>query len=111
MIRSTTTISASGGLIAKTHCQPKLSVNQPPSTGPPAVVSAEAAAQTPIARLRSSLGYVAPIKARLAGVTVAAEKPSRARQAINQSIVGAIAQAIDERPKPAQPTASTRPLP
>jgi len=32
------------------------------------VVSAEAAAQTPIARLRSSFGYVAPIKARLDGV-------------------------------------------
>ena len=75
MIRSTTAISASGGLIAKTHCQPKLSVSQPPSTGPPAVVSAEAAAQTPIARLRSSFGYVAPIKARLDGVTIAAEIP------------------------------------
>src|SRR5215510_12359541 len=60
-----TTASASGGLIQNTDCQPKLSINQPPRTGPPAVVRAEAAAQTPTARLRSSLGYTAPINARL----------------------------------------------
>ena len=53
---SPTAISASGGLIAKTHCHPNDSVSHPPRTGPPAVVSADAEAHTPIARLRSRSG-------------------------------------------------------
>ena len=44
------------GVIQNTACQPNVSVSQPPRTGPAAVVNAEAAAHTPIARLRSSLG-------------------------------------------------------
>ena len=51
-----TTATAIGGLIQNTACQPKVSVSQPPSTGPAAVVSAEAAAHTPTARLRSAFG-------------------------------------------------------
>jgi hypothetical protein len=45
-----------GGLIQNTACQPNFSVSQPPRTGPAAVVNADAAAHTAIARLRSSLG-------------------------------------------------------
>src|SRR5882757_478725 len=51
-----TTTSASGGFIQNTDCQPNVSTSQPPNTGPPAVVRADAAAHTPTARLRSSFG-------------------------------------------------------
>ena len=54
--RMPTATSANGGLIQNTDCQPNVSVSQPPSTGPPTVVRADAAAHTPIARLRSSRG-------------------------------------------------------
>ena len=72
-----TETTAIGGLIQNTACQPNVSVNQPPKTGPAAVVNDEAAAHTAIARLRSVLGYVAPIKARLAGVSSAAAVPCK----------------------------------
>jgi hypothetical protein len=48
--RKPTATSASGGLIQNTACEPKVSVSQPPSTGPAAAVSADAGAHTPIAR-------------------------------------------------------------
>src|ERR1700689_4185720 len=51
-----TETAASGGLIQNTACQPNVSVNQPPRIGPAAVVNADAAAHTPIARLRLSFG-------------------------------------------------------
>jgi hypothetical protein len=54
--RIPTATSASGGLIQNTDGQPKFSVSQPPKTGPPAVVRADAAAHTPIARFRSARG-------------------------------------------------------
>jgi hypothetical protein len=106
-----TAISASGGLMANTHCQPNDSVSQPPSTGPPAVVSAEAAAHTPMARLRSFFGKVAPISARLDGVRMAADTPCTTRHTISHSTDGATMQAADAKPKPRQPTPSMRALP
>src|SRR5262252_10418956 len=49
-------MTASGGLIQNTACHPNCWVNQPPSTGPAALVNDDAAAHTPIAAARSSLG-------------------------------------------------------
>lgn len=60
--RRPTETTASGGLIQNTACQPNVSVNQPPRTGPAAVVNAEAAAHTAIARLRHMRGAVVPFE-------------------------------------------------
>src|SRR3954470_1133040 len=54
--RTPAATSASGGLIQNTDGQPKVLVSQPPRTGPPAVVRADAAAHTPIARFLSARG-------------------------------------------------------
>src|SRR5215510_5012564 len=109
--RRRTATNASGGLIQNTDGQPKVSVSQPPTTGPPAVVRAEAAAHTPIARFLSALGNVAPIKARLAGVRIAAAIPCATRRPTSHQIVGARAHAAEARPNSEHPTASMRALP
>ena len=109
--RSTTAMSASGGLIQNTSGQPKFSVSQPPKIGPPAVVNADAAAHTPIAWLRSSRGYTAPTSARLAGVTIAAAIPCAMRATMRSATDGANAHAADANPNATHPTASIRARP
>ena len=103
--------SASGGLMANIQGQPKLSVSQPPSTGPPAVVSAEAAAQTPMRGIAFFLRIARSDQRQARRRQNRRRNPLHHPHAISQPIEGATTQAAEARPKPMQPTASMRALP
>ena len=66
-------------------------MRKPPIGGPSAVVTADAAAQVPIALPRMSLGKVAEMIARLCGTRSAAPTPWIARAAISSAALGATA--------------------
>jgi hypothetical protein len=92
-------------------CHPNHSVSKPPSTGPAALVSDDAVAQTPIAAVRSSLGKVAPTSARLAGVSSTAAMPCNTRAPMSEPMDPESAHPIDAAPNRKQPICSTRALP
>ncbi len=94
----TSTTSAIGRLIKNTARQETCSINQPPSTGPIAVVMAENPDHVPIARPRCSESNDAPMIARLPGTSSAPPMPCTARATISWLMLVA-------RPQPAEASA------
>ena len=88
--------------------QPTVSISQPPSTGPPAAITAPIEAQMPVARPRASPVKLAPRIARLLGIRIAAPTPCAARAASSSARLGASAQASDASANKAVPPTSRR---
>ena len=105
---ATTTTAASGRFSQKAHRHPRLSIRNPPTAGPSAVVIDAAPAQVPIARPRISGGKAAEMIARLCGTISAAPTPCTARAAISAPIPGASAQAAEASAKSRIPETNTR---
>ena len=78
-------------------------MRKPPIGGPSAVVTAEAAAQVPIALPRMSLGKLAEMIARLCGTSSAAPMPWSVRAAISSAALGATAQSSEATVKATMP--------
>src|SRR5256714_8879679 len=94
------TIAASGTLMKKAERQLTCSINQPPTTGPTAVVIALNPDQVPIARPRSAPSNVALIIARLPGTKNAAPIPCSARPIIRERRLDAKPHQIEAGGKP-----------
>ena len=94
----------SGRLIRKATRQLIVSIRNPPSGGPSEVVIADAAAQNPIARPRTSRGKVAAMIARLCGTSSAPPIPCTARPAIR------IRHSAPARRRATPPRRSTMPI-
>ena len=99
--------STNGTLMAKIQRQDAVSTSQPPTSGPITIAMPDHAVQEPIAAPRSSAANVEMITASALGVSSAPKTPCSARPAIRTSIVGAIAQMIETRPKPPTPIENT----
>ncbi len=103
-----------GRLIAKIPrhiwSPPKVSI-RPPRIGPIAVVRAEAAAQSPMARPRISRGYAREMMASDPGTIAAAPTPCASRAAIRISGLGAMAQTSEVAMNSAIPRPKTRASP
>src|SRR5438046_4383228 len=83
------TRSAIGTLMKNTARHEICSINQPPITGPTAVVIALKPDHVPIARPRSFCGNELLMIARLPGTRSAAPSPCAARAEISWAVVGA----------------------
>src|ERR1700688_1581557 len=94
------TAAAIGTLIKKTQCQEACSINQPPSTGPRAVVIAVNPDQVPMARPRDFSSKEALIIARLLGTRNAAPIPWKERAMINCEM-------LEESPQPTEAAANS----
>src|SRR5262245_40306192 len=84
-----TASSAMGTFTKKIARHENASTSQPPSTGPSAVVRADAPAQVPIARPRSFSGKVALMIARLLGTRIAPPIPCAVRATVRGKAPGA----------------------
>src|ERR1700687_4155132 len=78
-----------GRLMKKIARHDQVSTSHPPSTGPKALVSADAPDQVPIDRPRSAIGKAALIMARLLGTSSAPPMPWIARALISTEALGA----------------------
>src|ERR1700719_1699521 len=94
------TAAAMGTLIRKTQCQEACSINQPPSTGPRAVVMAVNPDQVPMARPRDFSSKEALIMARLLGTRNAAPMRWEERATISCEM-------LDESPQPTEEAANS----
>ena len=97
-----------GTLSQKIHCQERPSTMAPPTTGPSATARPATPPQMPSAMPRRAGGTAAERIVRVSGVTIAPPTPCRAREAISQSMLGAIAAAAEPKVKIARPTRNIR---
>ncbi len=100
--------TTNGTLTAKISRQETASTRKPPASGPITVAIPDQAVHEPIAPPRSWRGKAATITANALGVSSAPKAPCTARQAIRNSMLGAIAHSNDTAPKPATPIENTR---
>ena len=81
-----------GRLIRKIHCQPRWSVNRPPSSGPATEDTPNTAPKKPWYLPRSRGGMMSPITARASDIRPPPPRPWMARPRIITSMFGDIAQ-------------------
>ena len=102
-------ITPSGTLIRKIQPHRRCWLITPPSAGPPARASAPAAAQMPMAMVRSRMSVnAATMMASVAGISSAAPTPWTARLAMSTLALPASPAASEERVKTPRPNRNSR---